>query len=403
MIVSGLGFGSTGAISRSIDADAWQIASWRGLIGGTGALAYVWLRGRRPKLRTTLGPQGLLMAALAGLSMFLYIDALQRTEVANVTVISATVPFLAAGLAWLILRERLRRSTVVAAVVAVAGVTLTVAGNLGPGDLDGNLRAVVLALVLALLIVLIRRFEGADAVLALGSAGVLLFVVALAVADPLGVAADQTPLIVIFGLVFAVSLVLWTEGVRLIPAAEAGLLGSSETPFSILLAWIVLSEAPPLATVAGGLLVLGAVLGHAGADLAHNRVSRPWLRPRAAEALGVGPVSQIPVVEDLRSPATGTSVRLAAAGRLLRRSTSTRPVSLRPPNQQVKPRSAVLLNGAAQAVDFDSSGAGRGTACAPRSAKSTSQGPQTRERPRSAEATESHAAGTTTGRPMPTL
>ena len=288
MIVSGLGFGSTGAISRSIDADAWQIASWRGLIGGTGALAYVWLRGRRPKLRTTLGPQGLLMAALAGLSMFLYIDALQRTEVANVTVISATVPFLAAGLAWLILRERLRRSTVVAAVVAVAGVTLTVAGNLGPGDLDGNLRAVVLALVLALLIVLIRRFEGADAVLALGSAGVLLFVVALAVADPLGVAADQTPLIVIFGLVFAVSLVLWTEGVRLIPAAEAGLLGSSETPFSILLAWIVLSEAPPLATVAGGLLVLGAVLGHAGADLAHNRVSRPWLRPRRpAEALGV--------------------------------------------------------------------------------------------------------------------
>ena len=285
MIVSGLGFGSTGAISRSIDADAWQIASWRGLIGGTGALAYVWLRGRRPKLRTTLGPQGLLMAALAGLSMFLYIDALQRTEVANVTVISATVPFLAAGLAWLILRERLRRSTVVAAVVAVAGVTLTVAGNLGPGDLDGNLRAVVLALVLALLIVLIRRFEGADAVLALGSAGVLLFVVALVVADPLGVAAHQTPLIVIFGLVFAVSLVLWTEGVRLIPAAEAGLLGSSETPFSILLAWIVLSEAPPLATVAGGLLVLGAVLGHAGADLAHNRVSRPWLRPRARPRL----------------------------------------------------------------------------------------------------------------------
>ena len=171
MIVSGLGFGSTGAISRTIDADTWQIASWRGLIGGTGALAYVTLRGRRPKLRTTLGPQGLLLTALAALSMILYIDALQRTEVANVAVISATIPFMAAALAWLILREQLRRSTVVAAVVALVGVTLTVAGNLGPGDLDGNLRAVVLALVLALLIVLIRRFEGADAVLALGSAG----------------------------------------------------------------------------------------------------------------------------------------------------------------------------------------------------------------------------------------
>ncbi len=285
MIVSGLGFGSTGAISRSIEADTWQIASWRGLIGGTVALGYVWLRGRRPNLGTTLGPQGLLLAALAALSMILYIDALQRTEVANVAVISATIPFMAAGLAWLILRERLRRSTVAAAAAALAGVTLTVAGNLGPGDLDGNVRAVILALTLALLIVLIRRFEGADAVLALGSAGVLLFVVSLAVADPLGVAADQAPLIVFFGAVFAVSLVLWTEGVRLIPAAEAGLLASSETPFSILLAWIVLSEAPPLVTVAGGLLVLGAIFGHAGADLAHGRVSRPWLRPRARPRL----------------------------------------------------------------------------------------------------------------------
>ena len=287
MIVSGLGFGATGAISRSIDADAWQMASWRGLIGGTGALVYVWVKGRvdgsqarRLRLRATLGPQGLLLVVPAALSMILYIDALQRTAVANVTVISATVPFLAAGLAWLILRERLRRSTVVAAAAALTGVTLTVAGNLGPGDLDGNVRAVVLALMLALIIVLIRRFEGADAVLALGSAGVLLFAVALIVSDPLGVAADQMPLIVFFGLVFAVSLVLWTEGVRLIPAAEAGLLASSETPFSILLAWVVLSEAPPLVTVVGGLLVLGAIFGHAGADLAAGRVSRPWLRPR---------------------------------------------------------------------------------------------------------------------------
>ena len=288
MIVSGLGFGSTGAIARSIDADPWQIASWRGLIGGAATFGYVWVRGRfrgrpgrlRLTIRPTLGPQGLLLVALSALSMILYITALHKTEVANVSVIMAAVPFMAAALAWLILREPLRRSTVVAAAAALVGVTLTVAGNLGPGDLDGNLRAVALAVTLALLIVLIRRFEGADAVLALGSAGVLLFAVALVVADPLGVAADQMPLMVFFGVVFAASLVLWTEGVRLIPAAEAGLLGSSETPFSILLAWIVLSEAPPLVTVAGGLLVLGAIFGHAGADLAHNRVSRPWLRPR---------------------------------------------------------------------------------------------------------------------------
>ena len=282
MLVSGFGFGATGAISRSIDADVWQKASWRAFIGGIAALVYVWVRSRvgaragrsqaRLRLGATLGPPGLLLVGLAAASMILYIDALQRTEVANVSVILATVPFMAAGLAWLILRERLRRSTVVAAVIALAGVTLTVAGNLGPGDLDGNIRAVILALSLALLIVLIRRFEGADSVLALGLAGVLLFVVALVVADPLGVDADEFPLLVFFGAVFAVSLVLWAEGVRLIPAAEAGLLGASETPFSILLAWIVLAEAPPVATVVGG-------LDGAGRHLRPRR-RRPSPRPR---------------------------------------------------------------------------------------------------------------------------
>ena len=152
MLASGLGFGATGAISRSIEADVWQIASWRSLLGGGGVLAYVWLRSRiggspsgqrlrdRPRRQpphtaashpggspnrlrwnAALGPQGLVLVGLSGLSMILYIDALQRTEVANVAVISATVPFLAAGLAWLILRERLRRSTVVAAGAALGG------------------------------------------------------------------------------------------------------------------------------------------------------------------------------------------------------------------------------------------------------------------------------------------
>ncbi len=298
MVISGFGFGSTGAISRSIDVGAWEMASWRGLVGGAAVLCYVFARGllkrpstTRPTVGATLGPQGLLLAALTAASMILYIDALQKTEVANVTVITATVPFMAAALAWLVLRERLRRATVIAAFVSLAGVTLTVMGNLGPGDLAGNVRALALALTLATLIVLIRRFKRADSVLAVASSGPLLFAVVLVasalfgVASPLDIDYAELPMLLFFGLVFGVSVVLWTEGVRLIPAAEAGLLASSETPFSILLAWVVLAEAPPLVTVVGGMLVLGAVLAHAGADLAYDRVSRPWIRPRSRPRL----------------------------------------------------------------------------------------------------------------------
>ncbi len=289
MLISAMGYGSTGAITRNIDATAWQIASWRALGGGAVLFSYVVWRGRRARPRLRIGaafsPTGLLLAGLGAVSMIMFISALQRTAVANVSVITATIPFVAAGLAWLVLRERLRALTVLAAVVSFAGVLITVVGSIEASNLDGALRAVVLTVTLALLIVLIRHFDrrgsGVDAVLAMSVAGALLFCVALVVGDPFGVDAGEAPLLAMFAAIFGASTVMWVEGVKLIPAAEAGLLAAAEAPFGIVLAWIVLAEAPTVAAVIGGVMVLGAVAGHAGTDLARNRVSKPWLRPRA--------------------------------------------------------------------------------------------------------------------------
>lgn len=69
-----------------------------------------------------------------------------------------------------------------------------------------------------------------------------------------------------FGITFAVALVLWTEGSRLIAAAEAALLGSAETPFAILLTWLLLAELPPPASFIGGAIILATVFTHAARD-----------------------------------------------------------------------------------------------------------------------------------------
>ena len=290
MLASGLGFGMSGVFTRSIEGGAWEVASWRGLTATPLIVAYVWWRRRRDgdpvripvRLNPVSAAKTLVLLALNAAAMVLLVTAIQRTAVANVSVIMATIPFMAAGLGWLILREGLRRLTVIAAAVSFGGVALTVSGSLGAGNLEGDLLAVALSLSLASLIVLIRRFPGTDALLAQAGSGVAVFAVALVVADPLGMDASELPLNVAFGLVFAVALVLWTEGVRRLRAAEAALLATTETPCSILAAWIVVSEAPPVATVIGGLLIVGAVIAHARADLARDRVRRPRQRHRTA-------------------------------------------------------------------------------------------------------------------------
>ena len=118
----------------------------------------------------------------------------------------------------------------------------------------------------ALYMVLIRVFRDSPVVLAGGASALQLFAVAWLVVDPLAVSHADVVLLIAFGLSFAVAVILWTEGTRLIPAAEAGLLGSAETPFAIFLAWLLLAELPPPASFIGGAIVLASVLGHAAWD-----------------------------------------------------------------------------------------------------------------------------------------
>lgn len=87
--------------------------------------------------------------------------------------------------------------------------------------------------------------------------------------DPLAVSQTDMVLLVLFGLSFAVAVVLWTEGTRLVPAAESSLLGSAESPFAILFAWLFLAELPPPTSFIGGAIVLAAVFAHAVRDFSH--------------------------------------------------------------------------------------------------------------------------------------
>ncbi len=139
-----------------------------------------------------------------------------------------------------------------------------------PSKPVGDAFALVMTLGCALYMVLIRAFRDSPVVLAGGVSGLLLSFVGWFVVDPLAVSQQDAVLLSLFGSSFALAVVLWTEGTKLIPAAEAGFLGSAEAPFAILLAWLLLAELPPLASFAGGGIVLTAVFAHAARDIAQN-------------------------------------------------------------------------------------------------------------------------------------
>ena len=276
VIASALAFSFAGVLTKSIAADPWTIACWRGLIGGMLIALYVAWAGRAKPLRKSfnLGWRGWLLATVGGLSSLAFIYAFKLTYIANVAVIYATVPFMAAGISWGLIREKFRSQTAGMAAISLFGVVILVAGGIGSGKLVGDAVALIMTLGCALYMVLIRMFQDTPVVLAGSASGFLLFFAGWFVVDPLAVTRQDAVLLSLFGLSFALAVVLWTEGTKLIPAAESGLLGTAETPFAILLAWLLLAELPPLTSFVGGGIVLTAVFAHVAADIAPARLLR---------------------------------------------------------------------------------------------------------------------------------
>ncbi len=260
-------FGLTGVLTKSIHADPLTITCWRGFVGSILISLYVlWRRqsGGRENLR--LGWRGWLLAIEGALASIAFISAFKFTFVANVAIIYATAAFVTALLAFILVRERFRLQTLAAAAVSLSGVAIMVWSGFGTGHLFGDGLALLMTIGSAIYMIMVRAFRDTPVVWAGAVSAFLLFVLGWFVADPLAVSARDAVLLVTFGTSFALASILWTEGARLIPAAESGLLGSAEVPFAILFAFLFLAEVPPAASMIGGAIVLCAVFAHAGRD-----------------------------------------------------------------------------------------------------------------------------------------
>ncbi|MER8827102.1 DMT family transporter [Mesorhizobium sp. M0938] len=261
-------FGLTGVLTKSIHADPLTITCWRGFVGSILITLYVlWRRrrsGRRESLR--LGWRGWLLAVEGALASIAFISAFKFTFVANVAIIYATAPFVTALLAFALVRERFRLQTLAAAAVSLSGVAIMVWSGFGTGNLFGDGLALLMTVGAALYMIMVRAFRDTPVVWAGAVSAFLLFVLGWFVTDPLAVSTRDAVLLIAFGASFALASILWTEGARLIPAAESGLLGSAEVPFAILFAFLFLAEIPPAASMIGGAIVLCAVFAHAGRD-----------------------------------------------------------------------------------------------------------------------------------------
>ena len=264
-LASAVAYSTSGFWTRLIPLDPWTILFWRGAFAGVfigGAI--VWHYGRRTvEVVRGIGVPGVAAACLSTFATIMYINAFRRTSVADVMIMNATTPFLAAVLGWLWLRERERWSTLLASAVALAGTAVMVGGSVREGHLFGDLLAFGMALCMAGMMLIIRRHRETPMLPAACLSALLCPLFVWPLAHPGAAAGTNMLYLVLFGVTqFGLGLLLLTLGARLVSATETALIQASEVPLGPLWVWLAFREVPPVPTWIGGAIILAAVTGH---------------------------------------------------------------------------------------------------------------------------------------------
>lgn len=255
------------------EAPSSAVAVWRTL--AAVALLAPAAFARRGSGWTTMTSRNKGLTVIAGVCLGLHlvawIESIYHTSVSSATVLFTTNPLFIAVMGYFALGERLKRSTMVAILIAVIGASLIGLGDAGddrfPRAMQGNSLAIIAAVLFSVYLLIGRVTR--QSIDWLGYVFPLYVVVACTT--------------IVYALILGVS---WTGyswevymacaamaigpqiighgslnyAVRYLPVALLGILGLVEPLLASIWAWIIYGEVPGSLAIAGMMIVLSALL-----------------------------------------------------------------------------------------------------------------------------------------------
>jgi drug/metabolite transporter (DMT)-like permease len=260
--LAALAWSSAGVLQRRLDLDAATQIAGRAVFAALALALFVAVTERGHVVRATrsVGWAGVGFAVCLALASGSFIAALNHTSVARVLFIQAISPVLASLLACIALKEPIDKRTAIALATAIGGVALML-GAPGAGNLEGDALALVMATAFAVALVISRHRKDVSMAPATFLSQLILIAVFWPFAALGEVPRSDIPELAAMGAgQIGLGLALLTMGARLIPAAQVALITLLEVVLGPLWVWLAYDEKPEPATLAGGAIVIVAIL-----------------------------------------------------------------------------------------------------------------------------------------------
>jgi drug/metabolite transporter (DMT)-like permease len=259
-------FGLAGLFGKWVHLSPFLIVLGRVLFA-SAALGLL-IRVTKQSVRTLLRQHSALLVLLGGVLAAHWASFFRSIQVSSVAVgllSYSSFPAFTVLLEPLFSRERLDRRNLFLAALCLAGVFLIIP-RLDPGDRvrQGVLWGLVSGLTFAVLAVFNRRLAQVHSSLGIAfweDTFAALFLLPVLILSPARVSAREWVLLIVLGVFCtAASHTLFIKGMRHVRAQTASIISSLEPVYGIALALVFLREIPALRTLAGGALILTAVL-----------------------------------------------------------------------------------------------------------------------------------------------
>ncbi|MEO9515992.1 MAG: DMT family transporter [Rhizobiaceae bacterium] len=260
LIVAAITYSTAGIFTKGVIAGAWAVIFWRGLFAAAFTTAWTIRHGTFRHNFFNMGRSGWAVGIVGALGTAAFIPAFKLTSIANVALIYAIAPLIAAVLAWFAMGERLTVRTLLGSICALFGVVIIVSGSVGQISIQGDTLALIMTVAMATIMVIYRKYPKTPGAGPSVLQSLLLLPPSFVLGAPFQTESFEILVLAAFGLLFAIASVTLAEGAKRVPPGQAALLSALETPLAPILAFLVFAEVPGTATFLGGSMVLIAVL-----------------------------------------------------------------------------------------------------------------------------------------------
>ena len=269
-------FWSFGALTVRYMVDGhqyvFQYLFYRGITISVILLIYLFLREGFAFYKNFLkiGTSSILGGLFLATAFTGFIFSITMTTAAVTLFMLAAMPFIAAIVGYFVLGEILKRSTLIAMVVAFIGVCVMIINDSISGTALGAIIGFISATGFALYTITIRWKPETPKFTTVVLAGLFcaifaFFILGFSFEPFTTIPLTNSYLSILHGLIVASGLILYTWGAKYLPSAELTLLSLMEVVGGVIWVWIPIfgiNEVPSFTVILGGVIITSAVLFH---------------------------------------------------------------------------------------------------------------------------------------------